>query len=106
MITDPSKTYADIRVKDRVVFALFTGVSEIPEWAMQRRLVVEVPVGVTVEVGDIYYDGAFRKRRADGPATDPERAKVRAVAELRREVNALPIAEQGIFKSIIKTLEA
>jgi hypothetical protein len=60
MILDPAKTYADVSPSGRVL-ALITGVSEIPSWAMQRRRIVELPEGATVNVGDVHLGGlSFR----------------------------------------------
>jgi hypothetical protein len=62
MQLDPLKTYADVRPKDRVVVALVTGISVIPDWAMRGRKIVEVPGGVSVAVGMVFVNGIFRSK--------------------------------------------
>ena len=69
MILDPLKTYADIRLKDRAVIALVTGLTEIPDWATRGRKIVEVPDGANVLVGMVYVGGIFRLR-ADATVQD------------------------------------
>ena len=58
VILDPALTYCDINKATRRVVALITGVSEIPDWALPGRLIIESPGGVVV--GDVYYNGGFR----------------------------------------------
>ena len=99
MILDPLKTYADVRPKDRVVTALFTGVEKIPDWAMQRRIVVEASGGV--QVGWIYYDGGFR---APPTAAPPDYSDIDKL-EKQTKAMGLSVAElSGITVKQMKTL--
>ena len=61
MILDPAKTYADVKRSTGKVLRIFTAIAEIPDFALQGdRLIVEIPVSVSVSVGDLYYNGTFR----------------------------------------------
>jgi hypothetical protein len=54
MNLDPSKFYADVRPDTSEVMGIITGLDSIPERFMKRRLIVEIPEGVTVLPGQLH----------------------------------------------------
>lgn len=59
MDLDPNKLYAELALFTNIVARVFPG-EEVPDWSMVLgRKIIEIPAGVTVQVGDRYNDGQF-----------------------------------------------
>jgi len=110
MILDPAKTYADIQRSKHRVVALVTGLSQIPDWALQGdRLIVEVPVGVTVLIGYFYYAGSFR---APPAATVIDGSNIDILSKIEKSLGLLtaqyagktPAQAKADFKTIYQSL--
>ena len=76
LILDPAKTYAELAPYTNLVARVFAGYT-IPSWAMtSARRIIEIPSGVTVEVGYRYHNGTF------GPVPPPPTPDERATLEV------------------------